>query len=109
MTHTIINTAVTFVVSSVLGYCVSVIKQYKKKLKNKVENEKVQNMALLTLLQTQLTNTYFLYSPKKEIPDYMFKNWNNIFKIYQELGGNDYCDTLKKKMEDWEIIHTDIL
>lgn len=109
MQHTIINTAITFVVSSILGYCVSVIKGYKKKIKEKSKNENVQNMALLTLLQSQLTNTYFVYSELKQIPDYMFRNWINLLKVYESLGGNDYVHTLEKKMQTWEITKTDVL
>lgn len=109
MTHTIINTTITFIISSILGYCVSVIKNYKKKLNDKTKNESIQNMALLTLLQSQLTNTYFVYSELKQIPDYIYKNWLNLLKVYENLGGNDYCHTLQKKMETWDIVKTDIL
>lgn len=109
MAHAILNTAVTFIVSSILGYCISVIKNYKKKLKDKEDNEKVQNIALLTMIQSNLTNTYFERNKKKQIEDYVFKNWNNLFEIYQKLGGNDYCHALKTKMEQWDIVHTDIL
>lgn len=109
MEHTIINTSITFVVSSILGYCVSAIKNCKKKLKVKTDNENIQNIALLTLLQSQLTNTYFVYSEFKQIPDYIYKNWLNLLKVYESLGGNDYCHTLQKKMEQWEIVKTDIL
>ena len=109
MTHTIINTTITFIISSILGYCVSVIKNYKKKLQNKTKNEEVQNMALLTLMQSHLTNTFFVYSEVKQIPDYIFKNWLNLLKSYEGLGGDDYVHTLQKKMESWEIIKTDIL
>ena len=104
-----VNTIISIVISGAFGYCVSVIKSYKKKLKKKSDNELVQNEALLTMIQSNLTNTFFAYSINKKIPDYIFRNWNNLFKIYQKLGGNDYCHTLKKKMEDWEIVHTDIL
>ena len=55
MTHTIINTTITFIISSILGYCVSLIRGYKKKLAKKQKNENVQNMALLTLLKSNLT------------------------------------------------------
>ena len=105
----ILNTAITFIVSSILGYCVSVIKNYKKKLKDKNDNENVQNIALLTLLQAQLTNTYFVYNEMGEIADYVYRNWLNLFKIYKTLGGNDYVDALKQKMENWVIVKTDIL
>lgn len=107
--HVIMNTVVTFVVSGTLGYCVSRIKEYKRKLKEKETNEKVQNLALLTLLQSQLTNTYFIYEKLQQIPDYIYRNWLNSLKIYEQLGGNDYCHTLEKKMQKWKIVKTDIL
>ena len=105
----ILNTAITFIVSSILGYCVSVIKNYKKKLKDKTDNENVQNIALLTLLQTQLTNTYFVYEQMGEIPDYIYKNWLNLLSIYEKLGGNDYVHILAGKMQNWVVVKTDIL
>lgn len=109
MTQMIINTIVTFIVSGLLGYCASIIRNYKKKYNEGKQNENIQNTALLTLLQTQLTNTYFVYSELKQIPDYIYKNWLNLLKVYEDLGGNDYCHTLKTKMEMWEIIRTDVL
>ena len=109
MVTTIISTAITFVVSSILGYCVSAIKNYKNNLKEKSENEDVQNKALLFLLQAQLTNTYFVYNEIGEISDYVLRNWLNLFKIYKKLGGNDYVDTLKQKMDEWVVVKTDIL
>lgn len=109
MVTTIISTAVTFVVSSILGYCVSAIKNYKNKLKEKADNEDIQNKALLFLLQAQLTNTYFVYNEMGEISDYVLRNWLNLFKIYKQLGGNDYIDTLKQKMDSWVVVKTDIL
>lgn len=109
MVTTIISTAITFVVSSILGYCVSAIKNYKQKLKDRNENEDIQNKALLFLLQAQLTNTYFVYNEIGEISDYVLRNWLNLFKIYKQLGGNDYVDTLKQKMDSWVVVQTDIL
>ena len=109
MTQTIINTAVTFIISSILGYCVSVIKNYKKKLENKSSNEKVQNEALQALLKSQLTNTYFVYSELKTIPDYVYQNFLDLLKVYESLGGDGFIHTLARKMENWELTKTDIL
>ena len=105
----IINTIITFVVSGLLGYCVNALKNYKKKLKVKDEEEKLLRVALMTMLQSNLTNTYYVYSVKKKIPDYVYRNWLNEFKVYKSLGGNDYVHTLATKMENWETVMTDIL
>lgn len=113
MTHTIINTVVTVITSTLLGYCFNAIKHYREeseKEKGKErENESIQNQALLMLLQNNLTNTYFVYSEIGEIPDYIHKNWTNLAKIYKQLGGNDYIHVLEDKMKDWKIVKTDIL
>ena len=109
MIQTIISTVITFVVSSILGYCISVIKNYKNKLNEKSKEGEILKEALMTMLQSNLTNTYFVYESMQEIPDYILKNWLNSLKMYEQLGGNDYCHTLQRKIEDWKIIKTDIL
>lgn len=109
MLQTILNTIVTSIIGIILGYCVSVIKNYKGKISKTKENENVQNKALLYLLQNQLTNTFYVYNELGEITDYVLKNWINSFKIYKQLGGNDYVDTLKEKMMAWKVVKTDVL
>lgn len=109
MLHTAINTAITIIVSGALGYCTSLVKNYKKKLKEKETNENVQNEALKAILKNQLTNVYFVYSELKQIPDYVYQNFLDLLKVYESLGGNSYIHTIAKKMEDWKITKTDIL
>lgn len=109
MVQTIINTVMTFIISGVLGYTVRRAKDYKERLNDKYEESKLLKNALMTMLQNNLTNTYFVYNEIGEIPDYVLKNWLNSFKIYRKLGGNDYVDTIKEKMDNWQITKTDIL
>ena len=109
MANTVLNALITIIVSTGFGYCISLIKNYKQRLKEKEKNETIQNEALLIMIQNDLTNIFLKYEKKKAIPDYVFRNWNNLFKIYIGLGGNDYCHTLKKIMENWDIVKTDIL
>lgn len=109
MINTIMSTTITFVISGILGYSVSVIRNYKNKLKEKNDESVLQKQALMTVLQNHLTNTYFVYESMEAIPDYILKNWLNSMKIYEKLGGNDYCHTLQKKVQDWKIEKTDIL
>lgn len=102
MTQQIIDTVLKFVLTGALGYLVSVVKNYKKKTN-------ATNNALKIMLQSNLTNTYFVYSTKKKIPDYVYRNWLNMLEEYENLNGDDYIHTLSKKMESWEIVRTDIL
>lgn len=109
MTQLFFSTVLTFVVSSVLGYCLNSMKNYKRKLNEKNKEGKILKDALMTILQNNLTNTYYKYAAIEEIPDYVYKNWLNSMKMYENLGGNDYCHTLKRKIENWKIVTTDIL
>ena len=109
MIQTIISTVITFLVSGILGYCVSAIKNYKNQLRNNKKNEQLQNIALKSLLKGQLTNTYFVYNEMKEIPDYVYANFLSMLKVYENLGGNGFIHTIAQKMENWEIIKTDIM
>lgn len=109
MVETIIKTAIGFIVSGALGYCVNAIKNYKKKLKEKGEEQNISKEALMILLQTNLTTTYYVYEESGKIPDYIYKGWLNSLKIYEKLGGDDYVHTLAEKMKNWEFIKTDIL
>jgi hypothetical protein len=105
----VVLTLVGIFVTGSTGYFAAKIKEYKAKLKEKEGNENVQNIALQTILQSQLTNTYFVYQELGEIPDYVYKNWLNMLAIYEKLGGDDFIHTLAKKMENWKIVKTDIL
>ena len=109
MIEKIITTIITFLLTTMLGYCISSIKNYKEKAKKSKDNEEIQNQALLTLLQNSLTNTFFVYANIGEIPDYVYKNWLNLLKAYESLDGDDYIHTLAKKMAQWKIVKTDIL
>lgn len=107
--NAIINTIVTFIISTILGYCVSRIKTYKDKLAKQKENENIQNVALQALLKSQLTNVYFVYSELKQIPDYAYQNFLDMLKVYEGLDGDGFVHSIAKKMESWEIVKTDIL
>jgi hypothetical protein len=98
----IIMKIINYLIPVVLGYCISIIGSYRKK-------NKAVNNALKIMLQNNLTNTYFVYSTKKKITDYVYKNWLNMLDEYEALEGDDYIHILADRMKDWEIVRTDIL
>ncbi len=103
------KTIISLVVSGLFGYLIGRIKDYKKKLKDKQEESNMLKVAMMTMLQSNLTNTYFAYEKMKEIPDYIYRNWLNSLAIYEKLGGNDYIHTIAEKMKKWDFVKTDIL
>lgn len=109
MVETIIKTAISVIVSGSLGFCISKIKDYKKTIKEKEQEKDLLKEAIMTMLQSTLTNTYYVYEELGKIPDYVYKNWLNLKKAYEELGGNDYIHVLDEKMKHWNFEKTDIL
>lgn len=109
MLQTIINTTITIIVSSLLGFCISKMKEYKKTLEEKTENEKLQNIAIKSMLKSSLTKTFYVYNEINKIPDYVYEDFIEMLEVYESFGGDGYIHTLAKKMESWEIIKTDIL
>ena len=102
MIEQIIKSIIGYIVPAVLGFLIAKLINYRKK------NDSLKN-GVMTMLQSNLTNTYFLYEPLKQIPDYIWRNFLNEYKAYKQLDGNDYLENIMKKMESWEIIRTDIL
>lgn len=98
----IINTTLSFIVGGSLTYFISKITYFNKKFK-------AQDLALLNLLKNQLTEIYYRYNEEKKIPDYVYQNFLDMLKVYEDLGGNSYIHTIAHKMEQWEITQTDIL
>lgn len=98
----IITTIITTLTGTIIGYLIS-------KLKNFKNRDDMQNKALMIMLQSNLTNTYFAYENIGEIPDYVYRNWLNELKVYENLGGDDFVHELAKRMSNFKIIHTDIL
>ena len=107
--ETVIKSVVGSLTTLIIGYLIGVLKKAKQKNKDTEENNKLQNEAIMTMLQSNLTNTYFAYSTLKKIPDYIYQNWINELRVYEKLGGNSFIHVLAKKMEQFEITHTDIL
>lgn len=107
--NTILTTALSTITGLVIGYVVSKLKDYGKKNRELKENNKRQNEALKLLLQNNLTNIYFVYQKLGEIPDYVYKNWKNMFHIYKILGGNDFVDSLDNRMNKFKIVRTGLL
>ena len=96
MVDNVLNTAITVVVSGVLGFCINALKNYMKR-------DKVYGEALKCLLRANMTNTYFLYKNTKKIPLYCKQSWNEMYKAYKDLGGNSFIEDIKEKIDDLDI------
>lgn len=102
-------TILGILITSSVGYLSCKVRNYRKNLKGKESNEELQNVAIKTILKSQLVKTYFVYNEMKEIPDYVYEDFLDMLKVYESFGGNGFIHTIAKKMENWEIVKTDIL
>lgn len=109
MVTTIISGTILTIIGSIIGYLIGLIKKYKETLNAKSEENKIQKDALMAMIQSNLTNTYYVYEKIQQIPDYVYKNWCNMKSCYEKLGGNDYIHVLDEKMKHWDFEKTDIL
>ena len=102
MTKEILLAIVKYLVPLIMGYLISLLRNYSKK-------DKLSQKALMIMLQSNLTNTYYEYEKKKAVPEYIYQNWANEFKVYRELGGNSYVCELAKRTDDWKIVRANNL
>lgn len=102
MIEQILKSVISYVVPAILGFLIAKVINYRKK------GDSLKT-GVMTMLQSNLTNTYYYYEPIKKIPDYIYKNFLNELKAYEDLDGNDYVHILAEHMKNWEITRTDIL
>lgn len=105
----VLLTTVGFITTGVLGYLVAKVKDYKKRDKDEKEEQELIKKGLMMLLQSNLTNVFYVHNELGYIEDYKLKNWYNELKEYEALGGNEYMHVIESKMAKLQIIHTDIL
>ena len=80
-----------------------------KKIKMLLKDDELTKEALKILLQSNLTNQYFVYEQTGEIKDYQLKSWLNQLGAYEGLDGNDYVHELDRRIKKMKITKTDIL
>lgn len=102
-------TIVGCITTGVLGYLTAKVKNYKKEEENEKEEQELIKKGLMMLLQSNLTNVFYVHNELGYIEDYKLKNWYNELKEYEALGGNEYMHVIESKMAKLKIIHTDIL
>lgn len=109
MTHTILNTVITFIVSSSLGYCVNIIKNYKKQ-KNDIMDEfrKIKESQLMDM-RSDLSNKFYIYDSMETVDDYLYESFIEKCQHYFELNGNHYIKNLYERALKWKIKYTGIM
>lgn len=120
MIETIIKTAITFIISGSLGYCVSAIKNYKKKLEEKKKEqeslinsfiEKLEKLETSQLvdMRNDLTNKFYVYDNLEKVEDFLVMAFREKCEDYFERGGDSWIHPMYDKSFKWKIKPTEYL
>ena len=107
MLEKIITSALTCIITMIIGYLVGQAKN-KQQDYNKIKDDiKILKKANLSQIKSSLTNTFYVYdeinSTQGFVPMYVKENWIEEYDNYKELGGNHYMETLLEKVENWNV------
>lgn len=95
----IIKWIITFILGSVFGFIITILKKENKK------NKAIEN-AVQSLLRDRLIEKYRTFKTKKQMTILDKENIDHLYKEYINLGGNG---TVKELMEDLSEIEIKII
>ena len=97
---TILNTLISVVLTALVGYLISLLKDHKKiKKENEIKIQSANN-GLQALLRAQMINDYNKWDGKGYAPIYARENFENCYIQYHALGGNGVMTDLHDKFMD---------
>jgi prenyltransferase beta subunit len=90
------------------GVLLAIVKQLiddNKKLKSD-QQRKTQAMqdGMMLLLKIQLIEYHEKYMNDDSIPTYVYDNFDEMYKVYQELGGNGMVKHMKEAVDKKRIV-----
>lgn len=104
----------TYVISIVMsvtsGVLLAIVKQLiddNKKLKSD-QQRKTQAMqdGMMLLLKIQLIEYHDKYMDEDNLPTYVYDNFDEMYTVYQELGGNGMVKHMKEAIDKKRIVNS---
>lgn len=74
------------------------IRNIHKTLIDHIEKNSLQNEALMSLLRTNITNTYYKYINCESVPMYVKENLVKEYCIYHQFNGNGFIDVIYEEL-----------
>lgn len=103
----------TYVISIIMsvtsGVLLAIVKQLiddNRKLKDE-QQRKTQAMqdGMMLLLKIQLIEYHDKYMDEDNLPTYVYDNFDEMYKVYQELGGNGMVKHMKEAIDKKRIVN----
>lgn len=110
----ILTIIIQFSITGALGYCVSTIKNLKKKRQEKedrilqeIENLKKQQQIVLEdqldEMRTDLSNKFYVYDAMEEVEDYLVTSFREKCEKYFDKGGDRWVHPMFDKSFKWKV------
>ncbi len=55
-------------------------------------------------LRSEMLRIYYRNHEKKEIREYEYRNFVELYDAYKALNGNSFIDEIYEKIKEWEIV-----
>lgn len=94
----IISVIISLAIPGILGYCVSIVKKFKKL-------EKTQLMDM----RNDLSNKFFVYDALDTVEDYLVMAFREKCETYFEMDGDSWIHPMYDKSFKWKIKQTGYL
>lgn len=109
MTQQIIDIVLKYIIPIVLGYCISLLKNYKKKA-NAIHKDisQLKETQLLDM-RSDLSNKFYVYDAMTEVEDYLVMSFREKCERYFELGGDSWIHPMYEKSFEWKLKATKYL
>lgn len=99
--------AMSIILSVTSGVLLSLVKNLmdeNKKLKHeREEKEKAMQDGMMVLLKIQLIEYHSKYMGSGDIPSYVYDNFDEMYKVYETLGGNGMVKHMKESIDKLRI------
>lgn len=82
---------------ALLGYIVWLLKEQKKE-------RDANSRGTMLLLRVQLIEYHDKYTQQGEIPSYAYENFEEMYKAYQQLGGNGMVTKMHEEIQELHLI-----
>ena len=98
---------ISIVLSVVSGILLSLVKNLmdeNKKLKKEREDKSAaMQEGMMLLLKIQLIEYHDKYMSSGDIPSYVYDNFDEMYKVYETLGGNGMVKHMKESIDKLRI------
>ena len=98
---------ISIVLSVVSGVLLSLVKnlmdENKKLKKEKEDKATAMQDGVMILLKIQLIEYHDKYMSSGDIPSYVYDNFDEMYKVYEKLGGNGMVKHMKESIDKLRI------